>query len=93
MQWPELATLQFPAKKTFQNTSRSVLESRKRVLNSYLQSLTSISRDPRYMALLSSQYLGGFLSPEIQTERHGNSVRHTCDVSFVIVPITDWIWC
>ncbi|XP_045445789.1 sorting nexin-13-like [Melitaea cinxia] len=72
--WPELATLQFPAKKTFQNTSRSVLESRKRVLNSYLQSLTSISRDPRYMALLSSQYLGGFLSPEIQTERHGNSI-------------------
>ncbi|XP_047528052.1 sorting nexin-13-like isoform X1 [Vanessa atalanta] len=72
--WPELAHLPFPAKKTFQNTSRSVLENRKRMLNSYLQSLTSISRDARYMALLSSQYLGGFLSPEIQTERHGNSI-------------------
>ncbi|CAH2086678.1 unnamed protein product [Euphydryas editha] len=72
--WPELAHLPFPAKKTFQNTSRSVLESRKRMLNSYLQSLTSISRDARYMTLLSPQYLGGFLSPEIQTERHGNSI-------------------
>ncbi|XP_045491502.1 sorting nexin-13-like isoform X2 [Colias croceus] len=72
--WPELASLPFPAKKTFQNTSRSVLENRKRMLNSYLQSLTSISRDARYMALLSSDYLGGFLSPEIQTERHGNTI-------------------
>ncbi|XP_045781856.1 sorting nexin-13-like [Maniola jurtina] len=72
--WPELGHLPFPAKKTFQNTSRSVLESRKRMLNNYLQSLTSISRDARYMTLLSSEYLGGFLSPEIQTERHGNSI-------------------
>ncbi|CAH0720668.1 unnamed protein product, partial [Brenthis ino] len=72
--WPELGHLPFPAKKTFQNTSRSVLENRKRMLNNYLQSLTSISRDARYLALLSPQYLGGFLSPEIQTERHGNSI-------------------
>ncbi|CAG9585652.1 unnamed protein product [Danaus chrysippus] len=72
--WPELGHLPFPAKKTFQNTSRSVLESRKRMLNSYLQSLTSISRDTRYMALLSPDYLGGFLSPENQTERHGNTI-------------------
>ncbi|XP_039747357.1 sorting nexin-13-like isoform X3 [Pararge aegeria] len=72
--WPELGHLPFPAKKTFQNTSRSVLESRKRMLNNYLQSLTSISRDARYMTLLSMEYLGGFLSPEIQTERHGNSI-------------------
>ncbi|XP_032513604.2 sorting nexin-13-like isoform X3 [Danaus plexippus] len=72
--WPELGHLPFPAKKTFQNTSRSVLESRKRMLNSYLQSLTSISRDSRYMALLSPDYLGGFLSPENQTERHGNTI-------------------
>ncbi|XP_072943626.1 sorting nexin-13-like isoform X4 [Epargyreus clarus] len=72
--WPELSNLPFPAKKTFQNTSRSVLENRKRMLNNYLQSLTSISRDSRYMALLSADYLGGFLSPEIQTERHGNTI-------------------
>ncbi|CAG5012306.1 unnamed protein product [Parnassius apollo] len=72
--WPELANLPFPAKKTFQNTSRSVLESRKRMLNNYLQSLTSIAMDARYMTLLSQDYLGGFLSPEIQTERHGNSI-------------------
>ncbi|XP_023947056.2 sorting nexin-13-like isoform X2 [Bicyclus anynana] len=72
--WPELGHLPFPAKKTFQNTSRSVLESRKRTLNNYLQSLTSISRDARYMTLLSMEYLGGFLSPETQTERHGNSI-------------------
>ncbi|CAK1552197.1 unnamed protein product [Leptosia nina] len=72
--WPELGNLPFPAKKTFQNTSRTVLESRKRMLNSYLQHLTSISRDARYMALLSPAYLGGFLSPEIQTERHGNTI-------------------
>ncbi|KPJ07860.1 Sorting nexin-13 [Papilio machaon] len=71
--WPELGNLSFPAKKTFQNTSRSVLESRKRMLNNYLQSLTSIAMDARYMALLSQDYLGGFLSPEIQTERHGNT--------------------
>ncbi|XP_068629596.1 sorting nexin-13-like isoform X2 [Battus philenor] len=72
--WPELSSLPFPAKKTFQNTSRSVLESRKRMLNNYLQSLTSIAMDARYMALLSQDYLGGFLSPEIQTERHGNTI-------------------
>ncbi|VVD02910.1 unnamed protein product [Leptidea sinapis] len=71
--WPELANLPFPAKKTFQNTSRTVLESRKRVLNSYLQSLTIKARDARYITLLSPEYLGGFLSPEIQTERHGNT--------------------
>ncbi|XP_050666511.1 sorting nexin-13-like isoform X2 [Leptidea sinapis] len=72
--WPELANLPFPAKKTFQNTSRTVLESRKRVLNSYLQSLTIKARDARYITLLSPEYLGGFLSPEIQTERHGNTI-------------------
>ncbi|XP_045519383.1 sorting nexin-13-like isoform X3 [Pieris brassicae] len=72
--WPELGNLPFPAKKTFQNTSRTVLENRKRMLNSYLQHLTSISRDSRYMALLSPAYLGGFLSSEIQTERHGNTI-------------------
>ncbi|XP_047510444.1 sorting nexin-13-like isoform X1 [Pieris napi] len=72
--WPELGNLPFPAKKTFQNTSRTVLENRKRMLNSYLQHLTSISRDSRYLALLSPAYLGGFLSPEIQTERHGNTI-------------------
>ncbi|XP_022117094.2 sorting nexin-13 isoform X1 [Pieris rapae] len=72
--WPELGNLPFPAKKTFQNTSRTVLENRKRMLNSYLQHLTSISRDSRYIALLSPAYLGGFLSPEIQTERHGNTI-------------------
>ncbi|KPJ01754.1 Sorting nexin-13 [Papilio xuthus] len=77
--WPELGNLSFPAKKTFSNTSRSVLESRKRMLNNYLQSLTSIAMDARYMALLSQDYLGGFLSPEIQTERHGN----TFDALFV----------
>ncbi|CAH2074307.1 unnamed protein product, partial [Iphiclides podalirius] len=72
--WPELAKLPFPAKKAFQNTSRSVLEGRKGMLNNYLQSLTSIAMDARYMALLSQDYLGGFLSPEIQTERHGNTI-------------------
>ncbi|XP_041977352.1 sorting nexin-13-like isoform X2 [Aricia agestis] len=72
--WPELAHLPFPAKKTFQNTSRSVLESRKRTLNNYLQSLTAISRDARYLALLSPEYLGGFLSQESHTERHGNTI-------------------
>ncbi|CAH0604557.1 unnamed protein product [Chrysodeixis includens] len=72
--WPELASLPFPGKKTFQNTSRTVLESRKRMLNSYLQTLASLSRDAKYMTLLSPDYLGGFLSPENQTEKHSNTI-------------------
>ncbi|CAH0406597.1 unnamed protein product [Chilo suppressalis] len=72
--WPELANLPFPAKKTFQNTSRSVLESRKRMLNSYLQRLANLARQTQYMTLLSPDYLGGFLSPEIQTEKHINAL-------------------
>lgn len=72
--WPELSSLPFPGKKTFQNTSRTVLESRKRMLNSYLQTLASLSRDAKYMTLLSPDYLGGFLSPENQTEKHSNTL-------------------
>ncbi|KAJ2952632.1 hypothetical protein O0L34_g6960 [Tuta absoluta] len=72
--WPELSHLQFPAKKTFQNTSRSVLESRKRILNNYLQTLANLARDTRYLTLLSQDYLGGFLSSEAQTEKHGNMI-------------------
>ncbi|XP_053625405.1 sorting nexin-13-like isoform X2 [Plodia interpunctella] len=72
--WSELGNLPFPAKKTFQNTSRSVLESRKHMLNSYLQKLTNLSRESRYMTLLSMDYLGGFLSPENQAERHSNAI-------------------
>ncbi|XP_063821581.1 sorting nexin-13-like [Ostrinia nubilalis] len=77
--WPELGNLPFPGKKTFQNTSRSVLESRKRMLNNYLQTLANLARETRYMALLSQDYLGGFLSQEIQTEKHINAL----DVLFV----------
>ncbi|XP_073944236.1 sorting nexin-13-like isoform X2 [Choristoneura fumiferana] len=72
--WPELGHLPFPAKKTFQNTSRSVLESRKRMLNNYLMNLAQLARDARYMALLSQDYLGGFLSPEIQAEKQSSSI-------------------
>ncbi|XP_060810894.1 sorting nexin-13 isoform X2 [Amyelois transitella] len=72
--WSELGNLPFPAKKTFQNTSRAVLESRKHILNSYLQKLTNLSRETRYMTLLSMDYLGGFLSPENQAERHSNAI-------------------
>uniref|UniRef100_A0A2A4IU26 PX domain-containing protein n=1 Tax=Heliothis virescens TaxID=7102 RepID=A0A2A4IU26_HELVI len=72
--WPELSSLPFPGKKTFQNTSRTVLESRKRMLNTYLQTLASLSRDAKYMTLLSPDYLGGFLSPENQTEKHSNTL-------------------
>ncbi|KAH9644071.1 hypothetical protein HF086_009784 [Spodoptera exigua] len=71
--WPELSSLPFPGKKTFQNTSRTVLESRKRMLNTYLQTLASLARDAKYMTLLSPDYLGGFLSPENQTEKHSNT--------------------
>ncbi|CAG9783608.1 unnamed protein product [Diatraea saccharalis] len=77
--WPELASIPFPAKKTFQNTSRSVLESRKRMLNSYLQTLANLSQKTQYMSLLSPDYLGGFLSPETQAEKHINAL----DVLFV----------
>ncbi|KAM3963594.1 sorting nexin-13 [Aphomia sociella] len=72
--WPELGNLPFPAKKTFQNTSRSVLESRKRMLNNYLQKLANLAQETRYMALLSEDYLGGFLSPETQAEKHSNTI-------------------
>ncbi|XP_022819676.1 sorting nexin-13-like [Spodoptera litura] len=72
--WPELSSLPFPGKKTFQNTSRTVLESRKRMLNTYLQTLASLARDAKYMTLLSPDYLGGFLSPENQTEKHSNTI-------------------
>ncbi|XP_075969356.1 sorting nexin-13-like [Anticarsia gemmatalis] len=72
--WPELGNVPFPAKKTFQNTSRSVLESRKRMLNSYLQTMASLARDAKYMTLLSQDYLGGFLSPENQAEKHSNTI-------------------
>ncbi|GBP24491.1 Sorting nexin-13 [Eumeta japonica] len=72
--WPELSHLEFPAKKTFQNTSRVVLERRKKVLNRYLQSLMALTRESRYAALLSENYLGGFLSPENQAERHSSSI-------------------
>ncbi|XP_026313977.1 sorting nexin-13-like, partial [Hyposmocoma kahamanoa] len=72
--WPELGNLPFPGKKTFQNTSRSVLETRKRMLNNYLQILTNLARETKYMAILSQDYLGGFLSPENQTEKHTNSI-------------------
>ncbi|KAJ8722840.1 hypothetical protein PYW07_004020 [Mythimna separata] len=72
--WPELSSLPFPGKKTFQNTSRSVLENRKRMLNSYLQTLASLSRDAKYMTLLSPAYLGGFLSPENHAEKHSNTL-------------------
>ncbi|KAL4714063.1 hypothetical protein ACJJTC_008417 [Scirpophaga incertulas] len=72
--WPELGNVPFPAKKTFQNTSRSVLESRKRMLNHYLQTLTNLARETRYLTLLSQDYLGGFLSPENQTEKHNNAL-------------------
>ena len=74
LQWPELSSLPFPGKKTFANTSRTVLESRKRMLNSYLQTLASLSRDAKYMTLLSPAYLGGFLSPENHAEKHSNTV-------------------
>lgn len=73
-QWPELGNLPFPGKKTFQNTSRTVLENRKRMLNSYLQTLASLARDAKYMMLLSQDYLGGFLSAENQTEKTSNTV-------------------
>ncbi|KAJ0180401.1 hypothetical protein K1T71_003805 [Dendrolimus kikuchii] len=72
--WPELGNLPFPGKKTFQNTSRSVLESRKRMLNGYLQTLANLARDAKYMTLLSQDYLGGFLSPENQAEKHSNTI-------------------
>lgn len=72
--WPELGQLPFPAKKTFLNTSRMVLEQRKIMLNSYLQSLTTLAKEARYSALLSEQYLGGFLSPENQSERHTSKI-------------------
>ncbi|CAB3241984.1 unnamed protein product [Arctia plantaginis] len=72
--WPELGNLPFPAKKTFQNTSRTVLENRKRMLNSYLQTLASLARDAKYMTLLSQDYLGGFLSAENQTEKTSNTI-------------------
>ncbi|XP_004923230.1 sorting nexin-13 isoform X2 [Bombyx mori] len=72
--WPELGNVPFPAKKTFQNTSRVVLENRKRILNGYLQTLASLSREAKYMALLSRDYLGGFLSPVNQTEKHSNTI-------------------
>ncbi|KAG7307156.1 hypothetical protein JYU34_007303 [Plutella xylostella] len=66
--------LSFPGKKTFQNTSRSVLESRKRTLNHYLQSLATLARETRYTGLWAPAYLGGFLSPENQAEKHSNSI-------------------
>ncbi|KAG6440419.1 sorting nexin-13 isoform X3 [Manduca sexta] len=72
--WPELGHIPFPAKKTFQNTSRTVLETRKRMLNNYLQTLASLARESKYMALLSQDYLGGFLSPENQQEKHSNTI-------------------
>ncbi|CAG9096368.1 unnamed protein product [Plutella xylostella] len=72
--WPELNQLSFPGKKTFQNTSRSVLESRKRTLNHYLQSLATLARETRYTGLWAPAYLGGFLSPENQAEKHSNSI-------------------
>ncbi|XP_063620148.1 sorting nexin-13-like isoform X1 [Cydia splendana] len=70
--WPELGHLPFPAKKTFQNTSRAVLETRKRMLNNYLMNLANLAREARYMALWSADYLGGFLSQEIQTGKTSN---------------------
>ncbi|XP_052750623.1 sorting nexin-13-like isoform X2 [Galleria mellonella] len=72
--WSELGNLPFPAKKTFQNTSRAVLESRKKILNSYLQKLANLAQETRYTALLSEEYLGGFLSEEIQAEKHNNTI-------------------
>ncbi|XP_059050081.1 sorting nexin-13-like isoform X2 [Achroia grisella] len=74
--WSELGNLPFPAKKTFLNTSRSVLENRKKMLNIYLEKLSSLAQETRYMALLSEDYLGGFLSPAIQTEeKHNNAIN------------------
>lgn len=48
------------------------------MLNSYLQTLASLARDAKYMTLLSPDYLGGFLSPENQTEKHSNTVSYEC---------------
>lgn len=78
-QYPELGKMEFPSKKTFHNTSRSVLERRKEVLSIWLSALAALGSPngpPRYVILHSSLLLP-FLSPKDVHDKQNQRVIDT----------------
>lgn len=78
-QYPELGKMEFPSKKTFHNTSRSVLERRKEVLSIWLSALAELGSPngpPRYVILHSSLLLP-FLSPKDVHDKQNQRVIDT----------------
>lgn len=74
MQYPNIARVPFPAKKTFQNTERSVLEHRMVVLNEFLREIGLRSEDNHEIYTI----VRDFLEPDTNDKKlHGGTVIRT----------------
>lgn len=74
--FPDLGKLPFPAKKTFQNTQRNVLEFRMNVLNDFLMVITAKAENNDDMAY----FIKTFLEPDSEDKKlHGGSINKTIE--------------
>lgn len=77
-QYPSIAQIPFPAKKTFQNTQRSVLEHRMTLLNEFLKTISMRADDNDELHAI----LRDFLEPDTNDKKiHGGAVIRTVNTS------------
>ena len=73
-QFPSISQIPFPAKKTFQNTQRSVLEHRMTLLNEFLKTISMRADDNDELYSI----LRDFLEPDTNDKKiHGGAVIRT----------------
>lgn len=76
-QYPNLSKIPFPAKKTFQNTERSVLEHRMIVLNEFLKDICLYAEDNNDIL----QIIHCFMEPDTNDKKiHGGTVVKTVNI-------------
>lgn len=79
IQFPSIAQIPFPAKKTFHNTQRSVLEHRMTMLNEFMKTVSMRADDNDELYAI----LREFLEPDTDDKKiHGGTVIRTVFMTF-----------